>query len=156
MNGCRLSLVVVLAAGLCATAAEPIKFELARFKLEPAKKGGEDLVKYENDQLNFYTNGTATAKLTVPSDGDYVIVVDASCQSALKENAKLTLRVGDKAIKENFELTGEAQKEYKFDAKLTKGETTLGITYTNDVYKENEYDRNLFVHAVRVEKKEKK
>src|SRR5262245_8915411 len=136
-----------------AAAAEPIKLDLADFKLATAFKGGEDLIKYENDKINFFTNGTATAKLTVPADGDYVIVIDASCDAALKENAKLTLKVGDKAIKENFELTSEDQKEYKFDAKLTKGETTLSVAFTNDAYKENEYDRNLMVHGVRVEKK---
>jgi hypothetical protein len=152
MSRCRLSLAVLLMTALTA-AAEPIKFDLSDFKLTPAAKGKDDLLKYENDVISFYTNGTAAAKLTVPADGEYVIVVDASCAAALKENAKFTLKVGDKAVKENFELTGEDQKEYKFDAKLAKGETTLSITYTNDVYKENEYDRNLFVHGVRVEKK---
>ena len=51
--------------------------------------------------------------------------------------------------------TAEDKKEYKFDAKLTKGETTLSITYTNDVYKEGEYDRNLYLHAVSLKKKAK-
>jgi len=134
-------------------AAEPIKLDLSDFKLEPAFKGGEDLVKYDDNKINFYTNGTATVKLKVPDDGDYVIVVDASCTEALKEMAKLTLKVGDTAIKENFALTTEDQKEYKFDAKLKKGETTLSIAFTNDAYKENEYDRNLYVHGVTVEKK---
>jgi hypothetical protein len=134
-------------------AAEPIKLDLSDFKLEPAFKGGEDLVKYDDNKINFYTNGTATVKLKVPDDGDYVIVVDASCTEALKEMAKLTLKVGDTAVKENFALTTEDQKEYKFDAKLKKGETTLSIAFTNDAYKENEYDRNLYVHGVTVEKK---
>jgi hypothetical protein len=151
---CRYpALLFALAVGAVAGAAEPIKFDLSDFKLTPAAKGKDDLLKYENDVISFYANGTAAAKLTVPADGDYVIVVEASCNAAQKENAKFTLNVGDKAVKEKFELTGEDQKEYKFDAKLTKGETTLSIVYTNDVYKENEYDRNLFVHAVRVEKK---
>jgi len=149
----RAPLAFVLFAGLVATAADPIKVDLADFKLAPAKKGTEDLVKYENDTISFYANGTASAKLVVPADGNYVIVVDASCQAALKENARLTLKVGDTVVKEKFELTAETEKEYKFDAKLTKGETTLSIAYVNDAYKENEYDRNLFVHAVRIEKK---
>jgi len=153
MSPCRLSVALVLAAALAASAADPIKLDLADFKLAPAKKGTDDLVKYENDSISFYANGTATAKLTVPADGDYVIVVDASCAAALKENAKFTLKVGDTVVKEKFELTTENQKEYKFDAKLTKGETTLSIAYVNDVYKENEYDRNLFLHGVRVERK---
>ena len=146
-----LAALLVLVA--VATAAEPIKLDLADFKLAPAPKVSDDLVKYENDTINFYSNGTATSKLTVPADGDYVIVIDASCTAALKEKAKLTLKVGDKAVKENFALTAEDQKEYKFDAKLAKGDTTLSIAFTNDVYKENEYDRNLYVHAVRVKKK---
>jgi hypothetical protein len=37
--------------------------------------------------------------------------------------------------------------------KLKKGESNLSIKFTNDVYKENEYDRNLFVHGVKIEKK---
>lgn len=143
---------LVLTVGIVA-AAEPIKLDLADFKLTPAFKGGDDLLKYEDDKINFFVNGTATAKLTVPDDGDYKIVIDASCNEALKEKAKLTLKVGDKAVKENFELTSEDQKEYKFETKLTKGETTLSIAFTNDAYKEGEYDRNLYVHAVRVEKK---
>ena len=145
----------LFALGLFTTvaAAEPIKIDLGDFKLAPAVKGTEDLIKYDNDTISFYVNGAATAKVTVPADGDYVIVIEASCSAALKENAKLTLKVGDKAIKEKFELKSEDKKEYKFDAKLTKGQTTLSIAYTNDAYKENEYDRNLFVYGVKVEKK---
>jgi hypothetical protein len=148
-----LPIIVVLAVAATACSADPIKIDLSDFKLSTPIKGADDLVKYDNDQISFYVNGTATAKLNVPADGDYVIVIEASCNAALKENAKLTLKVGDKAIKENFELTTEDKKEYKFDAKLSKGETTLSIAFTNDVYKENEYDRNMFVHAVGVEKK---
>jgi len=145
--------VLALILGVVAVAAEPIKLDLADFKLTSTAKSADDLVKYENDTISFYANGSASAKLNVPADGDYVIIVDASCQAALKENAKFTLKVGDTVIKEKFELTTEDKKEYKFDAKLTKGETTLSIAYVNDVYKEGEYDRNFFVHGVRVEKK---
>src|SRR5918993_956155 len=62
-----------------AVAAEPIKLDLADFKLAAAPKGADDLVKYENDTISFFTNGSATAKLKVPADGDYAIVIDASC-----------------------------------------------------------------------------
>jgi len=134
-------------------AAEPIKLALSDFKLKAAFDGGDALVNYQDDKLNFYTNGTGTVKLTVPADGEYTIVVEASGTTAEKVNPKFTLKVGDKAVKEDFELTTPDQKEYKFPAKLTKGDTTLSITFTNDVYKENEYDRNLSIHAVRVEGK---
>jgi hypothetical protein len=153
MNRWHIALVFALVVGLAAGAAEPIQMDLGLFKLTSAAKGGDDLVKYENDTLNFYANGTATGKLTVPADGEYVIVIEASGNAALKENPKFTLKVGDAVVKEKFELTTEDKKEYEFEAKLTKGETTLSIAYVNDVYKENEYDRNLFVHGVKVKKK---
>jgi hypothetical protein len=76
--------LLALVLGVVAIAAEPTKLDLAEFKLTPAAKVADDLVKYENDAISFYANGTATAKLTVPADGDYVIFVDASCQAALK------------------------------------------------------------------------
>jgi len=134
-------------------AAEPIKLDIADFKLKGDFDGADALLKNEDGKLSFYVNGTATVKLTVPADGDYVIVVDASCDEAQKEKAKITVKVGDTAVKENFELTSEDQKEYKFDAKLKKGETTLSIRFTNDAYKEAEYDRNLYVYGARVEPK---
>jgi Ca-dependent carbohydrate-binding module xylan-binding len=151
----RLSvlLTTLLLFAVVAVAAEPIKIDLSDFKLTPAAKGTEELIKYEDDKISFYVNGTAAAKVTIPADGDYTVVVDASCTEALKEKAKMTLKAGDTAIKENFELSTEDQKEYKFEAKLKKGEMTLSVTFTNDAYKENEFDRNLIVHAVRLEKK---
>jgi hypothetical protein len=136
-----------------AVAAEPIRLDPTDFKLASEAKSTEDLVKNDDGKISFYANGTATATVKVPADGNYTIVIDASCTEAQKQKAKFTLKIGNMVVKESFELTSEDEKEYKFDVKLTKGETTLSIRFTNDVYKENEYDRNLFVHAVRVEPK---
>jgi Ca-dependent carbohydrate-binding module xylan-binding len=146
-------LALLLGVVTTASAAAPIKLDLADFKFAPDAKGTDELFKLDDGKLCFFANGSATVKLTVPADGEYTIVVDASCTDALKEKAKFTLKVGDTTVKENFELSTEDQKEYKFTAKLTKGQTTLSIRFTNDVYKENEYDRNLFVHGVWLEKK---
>jgi hypothetical protein len=143
--------LVVLSTAV--VAAEPIKLALSDFKMKADFEGGDALVTFQDDKLNFYTNGTGTVKLTVPADGEYTIVVEASGTTAEKVNPKFTLKVGDKAVKEDFELTTPDQKEYKFPAKLTKGDTTLSIKFTNDAYKENEFDRNLVVHAVRVDGK---
>jgi hypothetical protein len=140
---------------LAAAAAETIRLEPTDFKLTPENKGTEDLVKNDDGKISFYANGTATATIKVPEDGDYTLAIDASCTEAEKQKAKFTLKVGAKTVKENFELTTEESKEYPFDVKLTKGETTISIRFTNDAYKENEYDRNLFVHEVRVELKKK-
>jgi hypothetical protein len=140
---------------LAAAAAETIRLGPTDFKLTPENKGTDDLVKNDDGKISFYANGTATATIKVPDDGDYTLVVDASCTEAQKQKAKFTLKVGPMTVKENFELTTEESKDYPFDVKLTKGETTISIRFTNDAYKENEYDRNLFVHGVRLELKKK-
>jgi hypothetical protein len=145
--------LIVISVCTVAVAAETIRLDPTDFKVASEAKSTEDLVKNDDGKLSFYANGTATAKINVPSDGEFSIVVDASCNEAQKQKAKFTLKVGDTVVKENFELTTEDQKEYKFEVKLKKGETTLSLRFTNDAYKENEFDRNLFVHAVRVEKK---
>jgi hypothetical protein len=48
--------------------------------------------------------------------------------------------------------TGEEPKEYKFPTPLKAGEHKLTIEFTNDIFKEGEYDRNLYVHAVSLKK----
>lgn len=148
-----IGIAVVCLLGANSFAADTIKIDLDDFKLTPDAKGTDDLLTNLDGKLSFYVNGTATAKVTIPADGEYTIVISASCMEALKEKARFTLKVGNTTVKEKFELTSEDEKEYKFPAKLTKGATTLSIQYTNDVYKANEYDRNLFIHAVKLEKK---
>ena len=148
-----IGLVGLVSLSTALVASEPIRLALVDFKFKADSEKAADLVKYDDDKLCFYSIGTATTKLMIPADAEYTIVVEASGTEALKEKAKFTLKVGDKVVKEAFELTTEDRKEYKFAIKLTKGETTLSIRFTNDLYKENEYDRNLFVHEVRLERK---
>ena len=45
------------------------------------------------------------------------------------------------------------RKKYSFTAKLAGGKQKLEIAFLNDAYKENEYDRNFFLHAVQIRKK---
>ena len=48
--------------------------------------------------------------------------------------------------------SSDEPKEYKFPATLKAGERKLAIEFTNDVFKEGEYDRNLYVHEVKLTK----
>jgi hypothetical protein len=149
------ALVVLAAAVGVAAAAEPIKLKLDDFKMKPTFEGGEQLIGHNTDEgkLFFYVNGTATAEVKVPEDGEYTVTVEASCDEAEKEKAKFKLTVGDVEVHKSFELTATEAKEYPFTAKLKKGDAKLVIEFLNDAYKENEYDRNLYVHAVKLEKK---
>jgi hypothetical protein len=151
-----LGACVVLAAAVgVAAAAEPITIKLEDFKMKVKEGSGEELVGYNSDEgkLFFYTFGTATAAVKVPEDGEYTIIVEASCDEAENQKAKFKLTVGKTEVAKEFELKETGAKEYPFTAKLKKGDDKLVIEFLNDAYKENEFDRNLYVHAVKLEKK---
>jgi hypothetical protein len=141
-----------VAAVAAVAAAVPGKIDLKDFKMKGA--AGENAGYNEGDnKLFFYAPDTAEAAIKVESEGAYTIFVEASCDAAKDENAKFTLKVGDTVVKTDFLLTTADPKEYTFDIKLKAGEPKLSIEFTNDLYKEGEYDRNLYIHGVKVEKK---
>ena len=144
--------VAVIGAGV-AVAAEAVKADLKTFKWKAAFEGGADLGGYDEEKGRFFldTNGSATGDITIPEDGEYTITVEASCDEALNEKAKFKLTVGDEVVAKEFELKQTGEKAYPCPAKLKKGDAKLVIEFLNDAYKENEYDRNLYVHAVKVE-----
>jgi len=147
-----VGVALLLASGLQLTAgpqAEPIKIELKNFKLK-VKAGVSELNTYnENDgKLCFYTNGWAEAVVKVPADGDYEIAVKASCDPALGERAKFKLSLDGQLVGKETLLTADDEKEYKLTATVKAGDRKLAVEFTNDVYKEGEYDRNLYVHGV--------
>jgi hypothetical protein len=140
---------------LCAVADDetnkPIVLELKDFKL-PTEKA--DLFNYsEGEQkLSLYTNGKVESKFKVPAAGDYEIVIRATGDAAMNEGAKFRLAIDDKAVGKETEVTADESKEYKFTSTLKPGEHTLAIEFTNDVYKEGEYDRNLYLRAASLKK----
>jgi hypothetical protein len=133
---------------------KPIVVELKSFKLPEVPA---DLFGFNEGEgkLFLYTNGKATAKVKVPTEGDYEIVVKASGDKALNEGAKFKVAVDGKDVGKETETTDGEPKDYKFPATLKAGERELTIEFTNDVYKEGEYDRNLYVFAVELKKAKK-
>jgi hypothetical protein len=134
-------------------AAKPLTVELKSFSFN-APKGKEDLLKYDEgeEKLCFFINGTGEAKVKVARDGDYEIVIKASCDPALKEGARFKVAVDGKQCGKETETTDREPREYTFATPLKEGDHKLTIEFTNDVYKEGEYDRNLYVHAVGLKK----
>lgn len=155
----RVIVAAVLFAGLSVglvAAADPIKIELKDFKWKPKNAGNSDDLGGFNEgegKLFFYTVGTQTATVKVPDDAEYTITVEASCNMADKQYAKFKLTVGEVEIAKEHALKEEDAKPYTFTAKLKKGEAKLTIEFLNDLYKEGEYDMNLYVHSVKVEPK---
>jgi Ca-dependent carbohydrate-binding module xylan-binding len=148
--------LLVLAFGLgTVLAADEVKVELKDFKWKCKFEGGENLGGFDEgeNRFFFYAHGSATGDVTIPEDGEYKLTIDASCTEAMKEFAKFKLSVGDVVVAKEHACTAEDQKKYEFTAKLKKGKHPLVIEYLNDVFKEGEYDRNLFVYSVKIEKK---
>ena len=90
--------------------------------------------------------------MKVPADGDYQIVVKASGDKALKEGAKFKVAIDGKQCGKETETSDGDPREYKFSTTLKSGERKLSIEFTNDAFKEGEYDRNLYVHSVALKK----
>jgi hypothetical protein len=143
--------VVAVAA---ADTAKPITVELKSFQFKPPEGVPGELFGYNegDDKLFFYTNGPGEAKVKVPADGKYDVVIKASCDSALNEKAKFKLSIDGKPVGSETTLTEDGAKDYTLTADLKAGEHKLTIEFTNDVYKEGEYDRNLYVHGVSLKK----
>jgi hypothetical protein len=129
----------------------PIKADLSKVKWGegPAELFGHD---EGESRLFYYTNGTAEFALRVPADGEYRIVVTASSQAALNEQAKFRVAVDGRAAGPETACTGEEAKEYAFTASLAAGERKIAVSFTNDVYKESEYDRNFYLNGLRLER----
>ncbi|MCS7020264.1 MAG: hypothetical protein NZU63_00385 [Gemmataceae bacterium] len=137
-------------------AAEEVKIPpLQQFQWKPAFEDAKDLGGYDpvEERFFFYTNGSAVAEITIPEAGEYVITIEASCSEAEKELAKFRIRCGQTDIAKEHTCTSEERKKYTFTAKLQAGKQQLEIAFLNDAYKENEYDRNFYLHAVKIEKK---
>src|SRR5262249_53181905 len=112
------------------------------------------LLKYDEREgkLCFYINGTGEAKVEGPKDGDYEIIIKASCDLALKVGAKFKVAADGKQCGKETETSDGEPKEDTFATPLMEEEHKLSIEFTNDVLKEGEYDRNLYVHAVALKK----
>ena len=150
--------MLAVAVGGIAIAADAIKPNLKDFKWKCKFDNGEALGGYdENDsRFFFYSFGTATCDVAIPADGEYTITVEASCSAAEKEFAKFKLSVGEVVVAKEHACTTEDVKKYALTAKLKKGKQPLVIEFLNDKFKEGEYDLNLYVSGVTIEKKEEK
>ncbi len=149
----NLAALAFLAAGWAAAArAEEIKADLKEGKFTGGKA---ELIGYDEGQARvfMYCGGKAEFKVTVPEDGEYTLKLEMSCDAAKNVNAEVKLSVGAEVVKDKFVLTQPEPKEYEFKTTLKKGEHTIVVEYTNDEYKEGEFDRNFFLHAMKMEKK---
>jgi hypothetical protein len=127
----------------------PIKADVSKIKFtaEAAELFGWD---DGESRAFFYTNGLGEVTLKIPADGDYDVVVTASCQAAKGENAKFKLKVDGTQVGAETQLKSEEAKDYTITAPLKAGDRKIGTEFTNDMYKEGEYDLNFYLHGLKV------
>ena len=111
-------------------------------------------VNTRENALYFFSGGTGSANFKVKKPGWYRIQVKAGEQHAGPENAKLGLKLG-RDLLTTFSITDPESKPgiYVFPTKLTAGDWTIAVTFTNDFYvaaqgNQKAQDRNLVVYSV--------
>jgi hypothetical protein len=85
--------------------------------------------------LYFFSNGTGSATFKVAKPGWYRIQIKAAEQHAGPDSAKFDLKLG-RDLLTTFAITDPPSKPgtYAFPTKLTPGDWTISVTYTNDYY----------------------
>lgn len=102
-------------------------------------------------RLFLLSNGAITLPLTLSGAGDYEIAITAACDEAMGMKAKFSVTIDDQIIAAEVTETTTEPKEYVVKAPgLKAGAHKLAIAFLNDMYKENEYDLNLYVHGVKL------
>ena len=150
--------LVIAASGL--RAEEPkdatknsgeIRLPLKDFKFKVPEEQA-DLFVFDEDgeRLCFYTNGAAEVKFIAPSDGDFDLVLSLAGDSADKVYPKFKLTIDDKEFGKETSLKSDDIKDYKFALSLKRGKHTLAVAFTNDTYKDGEYDSNLYFHGAKL------
>lgn len=152
-------------AGVASTPAVVTPAAVAPAKPAPAKAivdlrgfagptDNADLFGYDENssRLFLYSGGAMTLPARLSGDGDYDIIISAACDEANGEKAKFTVSVDGQVVGGEITCTTTEAKDYVVKAPgLKAGEHKIAIEFTNDTYKENEYDLNLYVHGVTLE-----
>ena len=150
---------VVLVMGMngphaaCGAEGDAIKVDLKSFQFK-VPDAIASLFGYDEGEGRLFYYGAAPGETTVklPADGEYELVIRASCDPALNERAKFKVSLDAQAVGMETLLTADDQKDYTLKASAKAGERKLVIEFTNDAYKENEYDRNFYVYGVTLRK----
>jgi hypothetical protein len=131
-----------------------VAIKLKDFKFKPPKSvlHPEEVFVFDEDadRLSFYTNGPAEAKFKVRDEGEYDLIISASGDSAMNTRPKFKVTIDDKDVGKEVSLKDDEIKDYVLPAKLTVGDHKFTVAFTNDLYKEGEYDSNLYIHAVKI------
>ena len=138
---------VVVKPPVPAPAAKPVVADLSKGK-GPAESA--ELFGYDdgNSRFFYYTAGAVEFPVKVEADGLYEIAVKVSCDEAKGEKAKFTVAVDGQKAGGEIASTSADEKEYVVKAEVKAGDRKIAVAFLNDLYKENEYDLNMYVSGL--------
>lgn len=137
-------------APVAAAKPAPVSADLTKFTgpTENAELFGYD---ENNSRIFLYSGGTIVVPVKLAADGDYEIAISGACDEADGQKAKFSVTVNGQAVGDEVTCTVVEAKEYVIKAAgLKAGDLKIAVTFLNDIYKENEYDLNFYVHGVTV------
>ena len=127
----------------------PIKADVSKIKF---LSESTELFGFDDGESRafFYTNGAGELTVKVPADGEYEVIVTASCTAAKGENAKFKLKVDGTQVGSETQLKSEDAKDYSFTTAIKAGDRKIATEFTNDLFKEGEYDLNFFLNGLKL------
>jgi hypothetical protein len=135
---------------VAAPAPQPVSVDLAKVT---GPTENSELFGYDDSasRIFLYGAGTVVLPVTLTGDGEREIAITAACDEADGQKAKFSVAIDGQAVGGEITCTTTDSKEYVITASgLKAGNHQIAITFLNDLYKENEYDLNFYVHGVTV------
>ena len=146
---------------------DEIKIAMKDFKFKPPESVGDPdsvfVFDEDGDRLCFYTDGPAEAKFKVPADGDWDFVISAAGDSAVGVHVpdpparkiqdvhpNFQFGIDGKNVGKEITLKSDDKMDYKVTVPLKSGDHKVSIAFTNDTYKEGEYDSNFYLYGLKL------
>lgn len=131
--------------------SDEIRLPLKDFKFKvPEEKSDLFVFDEDGERLCFYTDGAAETKFNIQREGQYDLVLSLAGDSAMDIRPKFKLTIDEKDLGKETSLKSDDIKDYKFVVPLKAGKHTLAVAFTNDTYKDGEYDSNLYLHGAKL------
>lgn len=141
-----LTLAAGLAIALAVSAQAADRIDLPAYKAKFPDNNKHFGIMEDGTTVHFFSNGNVDWSVTTPKAGKYRLGVIASCKEAKGGFAEFKVSVDGRVSGEPIKLKTADRDDYGIDLQLPKGKVKITITFTNDIFADGEYDRNLYVH----------
>lgn len=108
------------------------------------------IVSGDDDLWTFWSNGSRYNRLDCTQDATWRIVVRARGDQC-HGSPRMRIMIGDDELEPFVVGSGKTETYMTAPFVLSRGEYDLFVIYDNDVVREGDCDRNLYVHELRVE-----